>query len=426
MKVQEIVERTFQSSLTDLYSQLKFPENKAWTRFLELGLPLGDEEAYRYIKLRELYSENFSLSSLSASVDVSSFVYPECKGSCLVFINGRYHPEYSLLDNLPKELVVLPLLEASKVYGSFLQQRLAFLLKEEKDPFVVLNAAFSKEGVFCYLPPHCVCEVPLQILHWVDDSQMMLSPKIHFFAGKNSSLKVYATQQLQGDVAHWINECVDITVEENACIDWTQIMKEKESAWHTFALRASLKRNSQFKSIMVTNGARTFRSDYHLLLQGEGCSANLEGTWLTQQKRHAHFHLLVDHQEPNTYSLQRFKGILTDFSRSSFEGKILVRKKAQKTQAYQSNPNLLLSDRAQAYSKPNLEIFADDVKASHGATVGQLDQDHLFYLKTRGIDAEQALSLLTLGFSKEIIDKISLKSSREEALALLSHFQPEF
>jgi Fe-S cluster assembly protein SufD len=171
-----------------------------------------------------------------------------------------------------------------------------------------------------------------------------------------------------------------------------------------------------FKSISVTNGAATSREDYLIRLQGEAAEAYLYGVWTLDGNRQHHVNICLDHQEAACTSLQKFKGILSDTSRSSFEGKIYVHPQAQKTQAYQMNNNLVLGERAAAYSKPNLEIFADDVKASHGATIGQIDPEHLFYLQARGISAHMAQMLLVQGFKNEIIDLIPHFHLREEAM----------
>ncbi len=156
----------------------------------------------------------------------------------------------------------------------------------------------------------------------------------------------------------------------------------------------------------------TVRTDYHVILAGENAEALLNGVWMLADKREAHIHIFIDHQAPQCRSYQLFKGVLNDFSRSSFEGKIMVRQAAQKTEAFQLNNNLLLNDHAHADSKPNLEIFADDVKASHGATVGQLDIEQLFYMKTRGFPEEEAKNLLIYGFAEQVIQMIPLESLR--------------
>ena len=183
-----------------------------------------------------------------------------------------------------------------------------------------------------------------------------------------------------------------------------------------------MKRDSQFTSHLVTNGSETVRYDYAVQLKGENGVAHLNGLWMLNGSSEAHVHVLMEHASPYCESLQHFKGALDGSSRSSFEGKILVRQEAQKTNSFQMNNNLLLSPGAQANSKPNLEIFADDVKASHGSTVGQLDDEELFYLRTRGYTKSEAEGILTQGFLRDIIEKIDQKDIRDEAISAMIAF----
>ena len=206
-------------------------------------------------------------------------------------------------------------------------------------------------------------------------------------------------------------------------LDYTQALcGEHRLAWHLDAFRATLKRDSYLKTVSVTEGGMTVRNDYRITLAGENAEALLNGIWMLSDKREAHANIFIDHQAPICRSFQLFKDVLTDFSRSSFEGKIMVRQAAQKTEAFQLNNNLLLNDHAHADSKPNLEIFADDVKASHGATFGQLDPDQLFYLKTRGFSDETAKNLLIYGFCEQVIELIPILSLRQEFSHLVRNY----
>ena len=405
-----------QSSVSDALGKIR---QKAWQQYLSLGLPSRQNEAYRYIKLRHLFSQphsSASQKSLTAS-QIAPWVYPECKQSYLVFVNGAYTPELSCLDALPAKVAVLPLQEAAQTYGAFLNNHWTISLKDETDSFAVLNGALHQKGAFLYLPPRSIVEAPIQVLHIVNgnDQFQMLMPRLHIFAGAHSNLKVIAVQKNLAASGYFVNQVAELVLEEGSHVHYTQVLcDEHPQAWHLDAFRATLKRDSTLKTVCVTEGSMTVRTDYRVSLAGENSEALLNGVWMLGDKKEAHAHVLMDHQAPCCRSNQLFKGALTDFSRSSFEGKIMVRQAAQKTEAFQLNNNLLLDDHAHADSKPNLEIFADDVKASHGATVGQLDPEQLFYMKTRGFSDEAAKNLLIYGFCEQVIEMIDLPSLREE------------
>lgn len=412
---------TFQEMLARFYDQVaKEPalqkiRAKAWDHFLELGLPTRKSEAYRYTRLRNLYTCSFSNCEEDEKIDpvqLQPFIYPECRESVLVFVNGRFQPELSQLKNLPQRVVIARLPDATRTFGAFIQNQWARSLKEESDPFAALNAALHVGGGFIYVPPKTIVEPPVQILNVTASREpMLMMPRLHCFVGSQSQIDLYNSHLYLYGSDCAVNQVLDLTIEEEAHVRCVQpALIHQDNVWHLEALRAHLKRNSTLKTISITQGSATVRQDYHVMLTGENCEASLNGIWMLSDKREAHTHVVMDHQAPHCRSSQLYKGVLNDFSHSSFEGKILVRQAAQKTEAFQANHNLLLSDRALADSKPNLEIFADDVKASHGATFGQLDKEQLFYMQSRGFSEAQAKNLLVYGFCKEVIAAIPLPS----------------
>jgi len=383
---------------------------KAWDHFLELGLPTRKNEEFRYVKLRNLYERAFSLPKQVEVTSIDRYLLPECKDSRIVFVNGFFQPK---LSHLPGKTVLAPMTEAMKTYGSFLNNQWAKTIKEETDPFAALNAALHREGAFLYLPPKTVLEKPVQVLYLYDPqgSATLFQPRLQLFAGVHSQIALCTTQAFLSEGHSLINTVSDLFLDEEAHVRFIQsTIDEPAESWHFDATRGHLKRNSTLQTVSATKGGTSIRYDYRISLSGENAEAMLNGLWMLNGKDEAHSHVLMDHQAPHCRSLQLFKGVLNDTSHSSFEGKILVRQAAQKTDAFQLNNNLLLSDRATADSKPNLEIFADDVKASHGATVGQLDSEQLFYMQTRGFAEDQAKNFLVQGFCDEIIDKVGLPS----------------
>lgn len=426
---QSLLERLYVESInTEKSPFLQKIRSKAWDHFLELGLPDKRTEVFRYIRLKNLYSQTFLLPPQKVSIaqdQVLPHIYPECKNSLLVFVNGQFNLELSNLEALPKRLVITSLVNATRTYGALLNNQWAKTMKEETDPFAILNAALHSEGAFVYLPPKSVIETPIQILHLIDaeEKSFLLMPRLHVFLGAQSEAHIYSTQARISGKNTFTNQLIDFSIEDDAHIKYIHFSCGLfADAWHFDAMRAHLKRNSTLKTILITEGSKTVRHDYRVVLAGENAEALLNGVAMLSEKREAHAHVLMEHQAPNCHSMQLFKNALNDASRSGFEGKILVRQLAQKTEAYQLNQNLMLSDAAHADSKPNLEIFADDVKASHGATVGQLDQEQLFYMKTRGFSEVEAKTLLVYGFCKEVIDMMTLPSALHQANLIAKDF----
>jgi len=421
----ETEQESFAKGLEELYVRfdaadpLQKARAKAWEQFQELGLPGARSEVFRYIRLKQLFSRSFqdSAPSLIDKGRIEQLIYPECHQSAFVFVNGCYRPELSYTQGIPNRVVSLPLNQAVRTYGTLLNNTWGKEIKEEVDPFAILNLALHREGLFLYIPPKTLLEAPLQILHIVDcgSTPTVMMPRVQLFAGTQAELKIVSTVAYANCLGCWVNGMWDIAMDEGARLQLTQVNeKAPDDLWLFDALRASLKRDCMMKAVLVAEGAAGIRNDYKVSLNGENGEAQLNGISMLKEKREAHVHVIMDHQAPNCRSMQLYKNVLNDFGHSSFEGKIMVRQPAQKTQAFQLNNNLLLSDRAHADSKPNLEIFADDVKASHGATVGQVDAEQLFYMKTRGFSEVDAKNLLVYGFCQEVIQMIPVASVLED------------
>lgn len=388
---------------------------KGWKRLLEMGLPNKSHEAFRYVPLRDLYRAEFALAG-TVLLDFKGAVLPGCERSHIVFVNGRFSPLQSDISSLPKQIVLLPLEDAMRSHGSFLHQHLARSLKEENDPFALLNLSLHEKGVFFYLPPQLRVEVPVQVLYLFSGNESSVScPRLHIVLGAQSRMDCVATSFGNSGPQLFV-PAIEMTLEEDAALNFICAGDVPQHSWGMQSVRASLKKKARLHALNVTFGAKAMRQSYRVALKGEEAEADLNGLWVLNDNRTAHIHAVVEHEAPSTRSMQLFKGILSGASQSSFEGKILVRKEAQKTQAYQLNRNLILSQGAVANSKPNLEIFADDVKASHGATVSQLDSEQLFYLSTRGIDEVTARHLLVNGFCREMIDAIPYDSLLKKIL----------
>ncbi len=409
---------------------LKKMRKKAWEQFLEIGLPGPRHESFEYMRLKPLFATEFVKAKNQgkniSKETIATAVLEECRQSHLVFINGYFHPELSDTSALDPSIVIAPLEKAMKTYGTLIQNRFTKALKDEKDIFCALNAACHTDGLFVYVPPKLVVSTPLQIIHMIEEENSWMMPRMHVFQGAFSELTLVQTVSWQTQGKYLYNQTTEFVIEEQATTKFIQnalsSSSEKTAGYIFDDLRVEMKRHSNFHAYQLTDGYATLRRDSKVQLAGEGGDVHLNGVWLLDDEKEAHINIVIEHQEPHTQSLQLYKGVLTDTAKSSFQGKILVRKKAQKTQAYQLNNNLLLSDQAQANSKPNLEIFADDVKASHGATMGQLDPEEMFYLKTRGFSEKDARRILIAGFCQEVVDKIPVPSLRKAASLRIQKF----
>jgi Fe-S cluster assembly protein SufD len=354
---------------------------KAWDRFNEIGFPESKAEAFQYINLKKL--------QFPKPAEKGTAAIPGVPENTVVFVDGFFEPSFS---SAPFPVVCQPLGNAMRTYGLFLQSRLSRVLKEEADPFATLNIAFQGGGGFLYIPPNW--EGSLNIVQCFTKNEMA-SPRLQIYLGRNA--RVALSQRSQG-VGGFSNSALDAVLDEGACLSFTD-RQEMSLSFQT--IRASLKRDAHFKTVSLSKALRT---SIRVQLLEENAETELYGLARLQDGNESHVHVLVEHIAPHTRSKQHFKNVLNGKSKSSFEGKIWVAKEAQKTQAYQLNNNLLLSAEAVANAKPNLEIFADDVKASHGATVGCLDAEQLFYLRSRGLPEEIAKEWLIEGFCREITD----------------------
>lgn len=387
---------------------------KSWQRLSELGLPTKSHEAFKYVSLKELYQSSFGFST-SIDIAKSSFteaILPESRHAHLVFVNGRFAPHLSDVSALPVHTVVLPLDAALRPHGSFLQYHISRSLKEENDPFALINLALHSQGAFFYLPPKLEIESPVQVLHlFTGEESMITVPRLYLSMGAHSRIRWISTAHyFQSHKPHFIVPAAEIFLEEGSALDMFCAIDSPHASWHMETVRVLAKKSARFHSLNFTCGSKTVRQSFRVSLKGENSEAHVNGLSMLKNNRTAHTHTVIEHEAPLTRSMQLFKGVLSDASQSSFEGKILVRPEAQKTEAYQLNKNLILDQGAVANSKPNLEIFADDVKATHGATISQLDPEQLFYFKTRGIETHEARRLLINGFCREMIERIPYDS----------------
>ncbi len=405
-----LAESVFQQSLSELI-KLSDPladfRQKAFAKFEEIDFFSKKIESYQYLRLRGLSSLKFERASLQpVNVDlIKKATAPFANQAYLVLYNGSFLPRFSNLDKVSNRIIIKPLSDAFGSYGVFFKNIFEKWLSEEKDPFALLSFAMHQEGLFVYVPNSFSQETPLHIVEISDSDDCHLSaPLTVISCGKNSQLQFSTSSLSDCHKEHLTLANTFLNLEEGAIVRETHYPQAKTELRLEF-LRGWLKSNSSYKNSSFFNGVSKMRSDAHLQLLGPYSEAEIVALCTLQEKEQVHLHLLIEHKAESCLSRQLVKNLLDDEAISSFEGKIWVHENAQQTNAYQLNQNCLLSDEARSYSKPNLEIFADDVKASHGSTTGQIDRQQLFYLQSRGLNKIEAQKLLLKAFCYEVIDK---------------------
>jgi Fe-S cluster assembly protein SufD len=333
----------------------------------------------------------------------------------MVFVNGRYSKALSSSGSLAKGVAVENLEAALKKRSGIIEKHISKYAGFDSEAFVALNTAFASDGAYIYVPDNVVIKEPLQLLYISDPSEgsFFAAPRNLVIGGKNSRFKILESHRGLGKNTYFNNAVTEVVVGENARIDHVRVQEESLSAYHITSLQAYQERSSYYSLVNVDLGGALVRNNLTIKLDAENCEAHIIGFYLGGGKQHIDNHTTIDHAKANCFSNEIYKGILGGKAKGVFNGKIFVRPDAQKTNAYQNNKALLLSDEAEINSKPQLEIFADDVKCSHGATVGQLDKEALFYLRSRGIAEDKAYSMLQFAFAGDVFNYIPVEAVRE-------------
>ena len=284
----------------------------------------------------------------------------------------------------------------------------------ESHALTALNTAFFTDGAVVEIPEGTVVEKPIHIV-WVSTGQagVVSQPRTLILAGRNAQASVIESFVSIGDGAAWTNAVTEIVAEENARIEHFHVQQENDNTIHTSFIEGLTERSGYISTISLSFGSRLARNDVKVKLNGEGAECAIDGLFVVGDKQHVDHHTTIDHSSPHCNSHQLYKGVLDDQSRGVFNGKIIVRKDAQKTDAIQNNKNLLLSTKAEIDTKPQLEIDANDVRCTHGATIGQLDAEALFYLQSRGISKLAARNLLTYAFAADLLERVNVEPLRD-------------
>jgi Fe-S cluster assembly protein SufD len=399
---------------------LEIVRSSAMERFDQLGFPSVKDEEWKYTNLALLAKEDFVPATGGDAIsfsDASRFAYPETKNAHLAVVNGFLRDDLSDINGLDG-VVAIDLLNAAADarYNKIVRKYLARNAGYHDDALTALNTAFLQSGVFVWIPRNVKLERPLQITFVADAGAERNAnfPRLLVVAEENSSATLIENFVATGEAKYFTNATAEIVLRDGARLQHYRLQRESRDAFHISTTSADLGRASRYDTTSINLGGQLSRHDVSVVLDHEGAETAVDGLYMVGPNQHSDTHSVIDHKQPHCSSHQLYKGILDGNGRAVFNGKIFVREGAQKTDAMQTNKNLLLSDKARVDTKPQLEIFADDVKCAHGAAVGQIDREELFYLQTRGIRPELARGVLTYGFAEEVIAKINVETIRAQ------------
>ena len=421
-----------QSAAPDWLQSLR---KQGMARFEALGFPTTKNEDWHFTSVGPIAERAFRLADGSANPEerrgtsrrkgdatnaagialshLDRFMFGERDWHTLVFVNGSFSPDLSSFAALDEGVRVSGLARAINSGSEVVQRNLGRIAKFDQHAFTALNTAFIADGAFIELAPDTVVDKPIHLL-FVSDGDAVSHPRNLIIAGRHSQAVIVESYVSVRDSEYFTNAVTEISVGEGAHIDHYKIQRESESAFHIGTVQAREARDSQLHSFSFATGGALARTNIYTSLDGDAATCTLNGLYLTDGTQHIDNQTSIEHIAPNCPSHEVYKGVLDGRSHGVFNGKVYVHPEAQKTDGKQSNNNLLLSPSARVDTKPQLEIFADDVKCTHGATVGRLDEVAMFYLNSRGIGPETARTLLTYAFAADVLETIELEPLRKE------------
>lgn len=390
---------------------------EALSNFSRLEFPTIKDEEWKYTSIAPLLKHNFIPNFERKTIStnkIKSLLFDEMEHSLIVFVNGRYSAENSDLLNLPEGVLVGSIAEEIKNNNPILHKHFGKYAEYHNHIFTALSTAYTYDGAFIYVPEGKIVEEPIHIIFYTDSGKekILTQPRNLFVAEKNSQVTIIEHYVGNEDEIYFTNAVTEIVADENAVVDHIKLQEESKKAFHIARMEVDQERSSNFSSHLISTGADLTRNEFNAKFNAEGGECILNGLYMIDGTQLFDAHTLMDHAKPHCNSHEHYKGILDDKSRGVFNGKIIVRPDAQKTNAFQENNSILLSDEALVNTKPQLEIFADDVKCSHGATIGQMDEDAKFYLKSRGIGEEASKGILLHAFASDVITSIKIESVR--------------
>jgi Fe-S cluster assembly protein SufD len=392
----------------------------AAARFEELDFPTTRDEEWKYTSLAPLLKSPFQ-SCLErdwrrvTAHELEAFTFAESRPSQLVFLNGLFAPELSSTSAIAEGILVSNLAAAVASNETLLRDHLATWADYDRQIFTALNTASIDDGAIIYLPEGSLVETPIHLLFIssAGDVPLVTHPRTLFVAGRGARATLIESYASLASDTYFTNAVTELVLNEGAVVEHYRLQEESHRAFHIATTQVHQARASRYSSCAISLGSELARHNLNLVLEEENTESSIDGLYVVNGHQHVDNHTAIDHLKPHGTSRQLYKGILDEQATAVFNGKVFVREGALLTDARQMNKNLLLSSEATVNTKPQLEIFADDVKCAHGATVGQLEEEELFYLMSRGLQPERARALLTYGFAEEVISKIKLRSVRQ-------------
>lgn len=406
-------------------SWLRQLRERSFEHFERIGFPAVENEEWKYTNVAPIVRGNFTPvparnGSKAADSNLAPFVYEETRDSRAVFVNGVFQPALSSLTALPAGVVAMELDAAlmSAEHGQAVREQLESGFQADENGFTTLNTALFSSGLLLRIPPGLHVEQPIHFQFigqgGSNGAAPAAFPRVLIMGEPGSSATVVETYASPDDGVYLTNAIVEVALGSGARLEHYRVQRESPNAFHVATTRADLGAKAVYDTTSINFGAALSRHNIDVRMDHEGAECSVDGLYMMDGSQHTDTHSVIDHRQPHCRSHQLYKGILDGKSRAVFNGKVFVRHGAQQTDARQTNKNLLLSKEARVDTKPQLEIFADDVKCTHGAAVGQLEEDEIFYLESRGIRTKLARNLLTYGFAEEVIEKIKIDSIRKE------------
>lgn len=384
--------------------------------FERLGFPTTDHEAWRQTNVSAIAQTEFAPARPAAGGEaaVAAFGFGAAAAIELVFVNGRFVPGLSRLDRSGGQALIAPLADALRQNAALLRQHLARHAKMDLHPFVALNTGFISDGAVIHLPRGTMISGPIHLLFLSlpGENPAVTHPRVLVVAEENAEAAIVETYAGTGDQAYFTNAVTEIVAGAESRIDHCKLQQENPAAFHVATMQVDLAAGAQFVSHSASLGSKLTRNDLKILLNGERADATLNGLVIVGGEQHVDNHTLLHHEKPNCPSHELYKHVLDGRATCVFKGQIFVQEDAQKTDSKQTSKSLLLSDEARMNSQPALEIYADDVKCTHGSTTGPVDEDMIFYLRSRGVGLEAARHLLTYAFAADVTRRIKIEPVR--------------
>ena len=402
----------------------------AFERFCQMGFPTTKNEDWRFTNVSAISQGSFRLSPDAhqpiTRADLQPYHIPGAAGR-LVFVNGRFAPELSDLSSLPAGVKAGSLAAEIINNPKSIEPHLGRYINFGRDGFSALNTAFIEDGGYVFLPRRTIVEAPIHLLYIsaTDGTPGMAHPHTLIVAEDETQAGIVEDYVSFGNGAFFSNVVTELVAGENAVLSHYLIEREDQQAYNVSTLRLQQARSANVSSHSVLLGGALVRNNVHPVLAGEGGECLINGLFIGNGRQHMDNYMLVEHASPHCSSRQFYNGILDGSSHGVFHGRIIVHKDAQKTDAKQTNRNLLLSDNAQIDTKPQLEIYADDVKCTHGATIGQIEENALFYMRSRGIDEAGARRLLLFAFASESLQRMKSDTVREYLEGVIRQWLPD-